>query len=351
MIPSFEAFLFPVLYLLKDGSPMKRDELRAACEKYMGFSDEELQERISSGKKYKIVDRLQWATYYLLKAGLLLRPDHATDQITEEGKVLVDSGVTEINRQYLREHYQSYRDFEIQTRESAKQRQVEKAGKLSPKPKKKSIQKKDSTHGSKKTVKIDDEPIVHNIEFSNAPLTLDKKLSQIEEEVEMLTQGLINELKDIVNDFDKESFRCLLLELIPKMGYSSVFEDYNINAKMAHDIALSGFFNIDEMGLNRFFVLAHNKTTEEISQIDVQSFIGALSSMGVNMGVYITTSTFSSEALAYQTNGSIRCVLIDGIALAKLMAKFNIGVVTRKIFEVKDVDQEYLFTRLTQSQK
>lgn len=351
MIPSFEAFLFPVLYLLKEGSPMKRDELRAACEKFMGFSEEELQERINSGKKYKIVDRLQWATYYLLKAGLLARPDHATDQITEEGKTLVDSGVTEINRQYLREHYQSYRDFEIQTRESSKQRQAEKAGKFTNKPKRKSAQKKVSVHGTNKAEKIEDKPIVHNIEPSIIPISLDEKLARIDEEVELLTQGLIDELKGIVNDFDKESFRCLLLELIPKMGYSSVFEDHDINAKMAHDIVLSGFFNIDEMGLNRFFVLAHNKTSEEVSQIDVQSFIGALSSMGVNMGVYITTSAFSSDALSYQTNGSIRCVLIDGIALAKLMAKFNIGVVTRKIFEVKDVDQEYLFTRLTQSQK
>ena len=73
---------------------MKRGDLRIACEKYMGFTEEELQERINSGKKYKIVDRLQWATYYLLKAGLLARPDHATDQITEQGKFLVDSGVT-----------------------------------------------------------------------------------------------------------------------------------------------------------------------------------------------------------------------------------------------------------------
>ena len=351
MIPNFEAFLFPVLYLLKEGSPMKRGDLRIACEKYMGFTEEELQERINSGKKYKIVDRLQWATYYLLKAGLLARPDHATDQITEEGKFLVDSGVTEINRQYLRKHYKSFRDFEIQTRESSKQRQAEKAAKTKSKPQRISVLKEVSIYGAKKVVKVENEPIVHDIELSNAPITLDKKLSQIEEDITALTQGLINELKGIVNDFDKESFRCLLLELIPKMGYSSVFEDYDINAKMAHDIVLSGYFNIDEMGLNRFFVLAHNKTTEQISQIDVQSFIGALSSIGVNMGVYITTSAFSSEALAYQTNGSIRCVLIDGIALAKLMAKFNIGVVTRKTFEIKDVDQEYLFTRLTQSQK
>lgn len=94
MIPSFEEFLFPVLFVLMDGKPQHRDDLRESCVKYMGFSEEELRERINSGKKYKIVDRLQWATYYLQKAGLVFRPDHATDQITAEGKALIESGVT-----------------------------------------------------------------------------------------------------------------------------------------------------------------------------------------------------------------------------------------------------------------
>lgn len=46
---------------------------------------------------------------------------------------------------------------------------------------------------------------------------------------------------------------------------------------------------------------------------------------------------------------AVRCILIGGEMLAKLMIKFNVGVVTRNVFEIKDVDQEYLFTRLTQS--
>ena len=357
MIPSFEEFLFPVLFALMDGKPLYRDDLRDACVKNMGFTEEELKERISSGKKYKIVDRLQWATYYLQKAGLVFRPSHATDQITDEGKALLETGVTNINRQYLREHFEAYRVFEKQTRDAAKRRLQEKKKELPKKGRRKTSTQKVATENNTKEELPQPKGLFDDINMNTVekfsvefkPSTLENTIQKISDDCERLNNELVAELKSIINEFDQESFAALLLELIPRMGYSSVFRECQLSAKMAHDVVLSGFFNIDELGLNRFFLLAHNNTEDEISLIDVQSFIGALSSIGISTGVYITTSRFSSEAMEYQTHGAIRCILIDGEMLAKLMIKFNIGVVTRKVYEIKDVDQEYLFTRLTQS--
>lgn len=350
MIPSFEEFLYPVLYALQDGKPLKRDDLREACIKKMGFSEEDLKERIGSGKKYKIVDRLQWATYYLLKSGLLCRPNQATDMLTPEGLALVTSGITNINRKYLREHYKKYREFEQHTREAAKLRLQERNAQ-----KKKNIKKQNVNH-MVEDKKDDLFPLfedqstivtkqVKPIQFCMTEF--EKMLGKMSEQYKLLNEGLMSELVSIINDFDKESFRCLLLELIPHMGYSQNFEEFSLNATMEHEVALSGLFNIDELGMNRFFVLAHNKTEDEISLSEVQSFIGALSSIGITSGVYITTSMFTHEARTYQTQGAVRCLLIDGEQLAKLMIKFNIGVIKRKVFEVKEIDQEYLFTRLT----
>lgn len=47
MEPSYEKFIFPVLclYMLKDRAPIKRDNLREACIKYMNFLQYDLQER------------------------------------------------------------------------------------------------------------------------------------------------------------------------------------------------------------------------------------------------------------------------------------------------------------------
>lgn len=348
MIPSFEEFLFPVLYALRDGKPLKRDDLREACVKYMRFSEEDLKERIGSGKKYKIVDRLQWATYYLLKSGLLCRPNQATDMITHEGLVLVNSGVTNINRKYLREHFKAYREFEQHTREAAKLRLQENA------QKKKNLKRQKVDHNKEKKDDIcsllnEQSSIlakqVKPIQFCMTEY--EEMLGKMSEQYNFLNEGLKSELVSIINDFDEESFKCLLLELIPRMGYSSNFEEFSLNAIMEHEVALSGLFNIDELGMNRFFVLAHNKTEDEISLSEVQSFIGALSSIGITSGVYITTSKFTKEARTYPTKGAVRCMLLDGEQLAELMIKFNIGVIKRKVFEVKEIDQEYLFTRLT----
>lgn len=352
MIPSFENFLYPVLFLLKDGTARERDKLRDLCVNYMNFSEEELQERIQSGKKYKIVDRLQWATYYLSKAGLLSRPGKAVDQITNEGIKLLDTGVKSITRQYLRANYEEFREFEKQTRDAAKERKIEKEQKSKKSTKRKTKQpteitllnekEKEQEMNSKVDKTMNVEEIKRNISSFN------EKIQLISQNVEVLKSGLVGELVDIISDFDNDTFRNLLLELIPQMGYSKDIEECILKANMNHDIAFSGFVNMDELGLNRFFVMAHNGIKEEISLIDIQSFIGILSSIGISKGVYITTSRFSHEAMSYHAQGTVRLVLVDGETLANLMIEYNIGVTTKKVFEIKDVDQEYLFTRLTQ---
>lgn len=127
MIPSFEQFMYPVLQVLKDGSPKQRNELRKACADFMGLTKEDLEEKILSNNKYKIVDRLQWATYYLLKAGLLTRPSKAVEQITPERIALLESGITEITRQYLRAHYEAVAQFEKKNQISSKEKSFSKS--------------------------------------------------------------------------------------------------------------------------------------------------------------------------------------------------------------------------------
>lgn len=357
MIPSFEHFLYPTLFLLRDGIPKKRDELKELCIDFMGFTKEELQEKINSGKKYKIVDRLQWATYYLLKAGLLCRPTKATDQITSEGIELLKSGIKELNRQFLREHYESFRIFEKKTRDAAQERlkakQKGRSQRIESKLKSKVDAGEELLFQTNNISEIDSSLKTHNLEKISTELTIhsefELKIHKIMDEVEDLTNSLIRELVDIVNDFDSESFENLLKELMPSMGYSSVWERFECPVNFSHKITASGLVNIDELGLSRFLFVAHNGITEAVNAIDVQSFMGYLSTCGLSKGIYITTSYFSQEALDVPNYGAVKVILVDGTSLAKLMVKFNIGVITRETFEVKEVNQEYLFTHLSHS--
>ena len=72
----------------------------------------------------------------------------------------------------------------------------------------------------------------------------------------------------------------------------------------------------------------------------VQAFVGALN--GAPNGVFITTSSFTSEALEYADNyPNATLSLIDGRKLAELMIKYNLGVATEKVIEIKRIDSDY----------
>ncbi len=57
--------------------------------------------------------------------------------------------------------------------------------------------------------------------------------------------------------------------------------------------------------------------------------------------MFITTSSFSSEAREYVKRIEKKIVLIDGRQLATLMVDFGIGVNTVSSYEIKRVDTDY----------
>ena len=58
-------------------------------------------------------------------------------------------------------------------------------------------------------------------------------------------------------------------------------------------------------------------------------------------GVFLTTSSFSSDAIEYAANIDSKVVLIDGLNLAQLMIDFNVGVSRSQTYEVKRIDSDY----------
>lgn len=73
----------------------------------------------------------------------------------------------------------------------------------------------------------------------------------------------------------------------------------------------------------------------------VQAFVGALHGKHARRGVMITTSGFTKEARDYVNECSDKVILIDGIRLIDLMFEYNLGVVVKTTYEVKDVDLTY----------
>jgi len=78
-----------------------------------------------------------------------------------------------------------------------------------------------------------------------------------------------------------------------------------------------------------------------VGRPEVQAFAGSLEGERARKGVFITTSSFSSEAKDYVRKIEKKIVLIDGTQLAALMVDFGIGVNTVNSYEIKRVDGDY----------
>ena len=74
---------------------------------------------------------------------------------------------------------------------------------------------------------------------------------------------------------------------------------------------------------------------------EVQKFVGALHGKRARKGVFITTSSFSADAIEYVARIEPKVVLIDGRSLAGLMIDFNVGVTPISLYETKRIDSDY----------
>ena len=63
--------------------------------------------------------------------------------------------------------------------------------------------------------------------------------------------------------------------------------------------------------------------THTVGRPEIQGFVGALHGAQANRGVFITTSTFTNEAITYADRVAARVVLIDGIALVRWPPTFT----------------------------
>ena len=74
---------------------------------------------------------------------------------------------------------------------------------------------------------------------------------------------------------------------------------------------------------------------------ELHKFVGALAGQRARKGVFITTSSFSKEAITYSAQMDTKIVLIDGEQLAQYMIDYNLGVSTQNVYEIKRMDSDY----------
>jgi restriction system protein len=74
---------------------------------------------------------------------------------------------------------------------------------------------------------------------------------------------------------------------------------------------------------------------------EIQKFAGALQGQRARKGIFITTGSFSRDALEFSSRIDSKIVLIDGKKLVDLLVDHNIGVSIVKSYEMKKIDSDY----------
>ncbi len=106
------------------------------------------------------------------------------------------------------------------------------------------------------------------------------------------------------------------------------------------DGGIDGIIKEDKLGLDFVYVQA-KRWAGTVGRPVVQAFAGSLEGVRAKKGVFITTSSFTQDALDYVRKIEKRIVLIDGEQLADLMIDHNIGVNVFQTYEIKRLDSDY----------
>ena len=78
---------------------------------------------------------------------------------------------------------------------------------------------------------------------------------------------------------------------------------------------------------------------QPVGRPEVQAFYGALAGQKANKGVFLTTSSFTADAVSF-ANSVEKIVLVNGQRLAMLMIEHGVGVSHRAV-KIPKIDSDY----------
>lgn len=117
------------------------------------------------------------------------------------------------------------------------------------------------------------------------------------------------------------------------MGYVAI----NLTGKPG-DEGIDGECSLDEFGLYKIHFQA-KRWQNQVPAKEIRDFIGAIQTKRGDYGVFITTSDFSRDALeTAKKSGKVRT--INGVELAQLMIKYNLGV-KKDSLEIPKIDNDF----------
>ncbi len=266
---------------------------------------DELAEMLPSGRQTTFMNRLHWAKTFLDRARVINSTRRGHFEITDRGRLLLKASGAPVSMAVLSQ-FPEY----VEWREASK------------------------TTGN-------DKPGATPVEIAQAADsdTPDEKiaagLAAIEAE---LRSSLLARFQGASPAF----FERTIVQLLQAMGFSNGEHNLALATGKSGDGGIDGIIHQDALGLDAIYVQAKRYATGNgIGRPDIQKFVGSMTGESASKGVFVTTSHFSAEARGYVEKVQQRIVLIDGDKLSNLALRYNIGVRTKAVVELKSLDEDF----------
>lgn len=299
-IPDYETLMLPMLQLAA-GANGEEVALSVAAGKLADrfkLTDDERQELLPSGGTFKFSSRVSWARTYLQKAGLLEASRRGHFRLTGRRQDVLKSNPERIDGALLSQ-FEEFREFQGRKRD----RRTEKA--------------------------------------TESAVSAETPIESLATQYERLREALVSEVLERVKKCSPQFFERLVILLLVQMGYGGSLKDAGQAVGKTKDGGIDGVIREDKLGLASIYVQAKRWNDKPVGSPDIDQFAGALSKRKAPKGIFITTSTFTKDALASVKEYASRIVLIDGVQLAGYMMDHNVGVSSMSIYDVKKIDSDF----------
>ena len=299
MIPDYQSIMLSLLKFISDGNEYKMRDVTDQLAVKLGVSEDEKKELLPSGAAPVFYNRTAWAKTYLKKAGLIDSPKQGTVFITQRGRDVLKTNPPSIDVKFLKT-FPEFIAFQ--------------------------------------TAKKDDETI--------EPTEVDENSETPEEALETAYQkirkSIAQDLIAKVLAMSPAFFEKLVVELLVRMGYGGSIKDAGKAIGKSGDEGIDGTIKEDKLGLDIIYIQAKRwQQGNVVGRPELHKFVGALAGQGAKKGIFITTSTFTKEAIDYVPKNETKIVLVDGDQLAQYMIDYNLGVTRVNNYEVKRIDSDY----------
>ncbi len=300
-IPDFQTIMLPLLQQFSDGKEHSLNEILEKLAHHYSLTDQEQNELLSSGKQTIFYNRVGWARTYLTKSKLIEMTRRSFYKITSRGRDVLKSNPVRIDMKFL-EQFPEYIDFR------------EKEG-----TRRKSVDGENET-GTKVISKTPEEVL--------------------EYAYQEIRENLAQELLTLVKKSHPSFFERLVVELLVNMGYGGSRRDAARAVGQTGDEGVDGIIDEDKLGLDMIYIQA-KRWDASVGRPEIQKFVGALMGKRARKGIFITTSSFTPDAVNYVSGIDYKIVLIDGKRLTDFMIDYDIGVTGSVTYQLKRIDSDY----------